>query len=70
MLALPHDDKPFVVDIDTNTEQLGCVLLKEKYGDSLRPVAYFRQVLNDGKGKYDTTEPEREVQNGRQPLVR
>lgn len=58
MLVLPKDDIPFVLDNETNAEQLICVLLQEQGDESLLPVGYFIRSVKDTERNHGTTERE------------
>lgn len=58
VLALPRTENSFVLDTDSNVEQLGCVLFQEQDEESLRPVGYFTRKLYDAERNYDSNERE------------
>lgn len=50
--------KRLVLETNANAEQLGCVLLQDQDDESLRPVGYFVQAVNEAERNHDTTEHE------------
>ena len=58
ILTLPREGKPYTIDTDASSYQLGCALLQEQDDKSLQPVGYWSYSLNDTERNYSATERE------------
>ena len=61
VLVLPKRDRPFMIDTDASSYQLGAVLLQqqnESDPNDWSPVGYWSKTLNDAERNYSATERE------------
>lgn len=52
ILALPRADLPYILDTDTNAEQIRCLLAQRHGPKDLRPIGYFSKKLTDTELNY------------------
>src|SRR3954471_7274229 len=51
VLAMPKDEKPFMIECDASEGALGAIL-SQKQEDKWRPVAFLSKVLNPAEHNY------------------
>ena len=58
ILALPKEGRPYTLDTDASSYQVGCCLLQRQPDGTLHPVGYWSRVLTSAEKNYSSTEKE------------